>query len=108
MFCSLPSVYELKVPFHYLGLQVDGCSRGRADARRRNRFCRFMYTAMSRLLQAVRSCTHTSVPSLVKGVQIFEISQKILFLGKNKISLLSFSFAFSFTKSEVFSDVIDN
>ena len=78
VFCSLQSVYELKLPFHYLGLQVDSCSRGRADARKKQVY-RFMCTTMSRLLQAVRGCTHKSVPSLVKGVQIFEMSQKNLF-----------------------------
>ena len=78
VFCSLQSVYELKLPFHYLGLQVDGFSRGRADARKKQVY-RCMCTATSRLLQAVRSCTHTSVLSLVKGVQIFEMLQKIIF-----------------------------
>ena len=62
----------------------------------RKRVYRFMCTATSRLLQAVRSCTHTSVPSLVNG--IFEMSQKNSFLGENKISLLSFSFGFLFPK----------
>ena len=76
VFSSLQSVYELKLPFHYPGLQVDGCPRGRGYD------CRCMCTAKIRLLLAARSCTRTSVPSLVNGN--FEMSQNSSFSsGKN-------------------------
>ena len=59
---------------------------------------------------SARRCTHTSVPSLVD--EIFLNAPKQSFLDKNhwlyKISPFSFSFAFLFPMSDVFSDVINN
>ena len=75
-FFALQPVYELKLPFHYPGLQVDGCSGRRGDARKTH-VSRCMCTAKSRFLLAARSCTRTSVPSLVNGN--FEMSQNSSF-----------------------------
>ena len=66
-FFFTPVRLRAETSFHYPGLQVDGCSRGRGVAGKTQAY-RCMCTAMSRLLQAARSCTHTSMPSLVTGI----------------------------------------
>ena len=37
-------LYELEPPFHHLGLQVDCCSRGRSDARKKKGLQIYVYS----------------------------------------------------------------